>query len=120
MTRIKVSEDMVGITTDPRMIAKGPFVVEHNGNMGLGGFLYDAEDYMTVWDGNRTREIDDTYEISYENEHIILESDMYESIVILRPLKLEDAQWMFSTEEERPDNLDELLYLARDDIARAY
>ena len=120
MAKIKVHESMVGVGLEPGMIAKGPFVVEHNDNMGVGGFLRDAGDYMTVWDGNRTREIDDSYEISYENDHIILESDKYESLLVFRPLELTDAEWMFPDVNERPNKLEELIYLARDDIAGAY
>lgn len=96
-------------------IAVGPFAVEHNGEMRLGARLARNGDILQLWVGDRALDFDDTYEVDVEGDEVTFFSPVYESMLVLRPLRLEDAEWAMSFDSDYDADSVETL---RDDVLR--
>lgn len=77
----------------PHVLALGPFVVDHSGQLAVGGFLADNADTYTVWNGDRTLSMDETYTVTVDGDEISFVSGRWNSSITVRPLRESDMSW---------------------------
>lgn len=69
-----------------------PFFLAHNGVYTYGGLVQETDAGFTVWNGERTLEVDQTYEVSTVGSRLVFTSRDLRSTLSFRPLKLSDKK----------------------------
>lgn len=107
MEKLTVPEALRGLPSETED-ALGPFVLEHNGAVGVAAYLEWNGDHYAIWNGSRTLVVGDTYAARVDDDQIEFTSTHYWSRLVLRPLTLEDAAWALPGEPP-PATLEHLL-----------
>lgn len=80
---------MIDLNVIDRLPA-APFKVRHNDLDEIGGLVELTPTGFTYWNGQRTIEIDDQYEVEEGIDSSLFTSKAYDSVIEITPLRLED------------------------------
>lgn len=100
---------MIGLDVLDRL-PDAPFKVRHNDAETIGGFVNETLNGFTYWNGERTIEIDDTYEVTERPEGTTFYSSTYDSTIHISKLEFEDAHLLANGQDAT--GLPELVVLA--------
>lgn len=95
--RFRVPEGLTGGQSHPEILAVGPFVMTIDGRPLTGMHLFWNGTEYVMSTGSRAIVIDDTYTYNtvVQGDTVTFTSARYDSVIVLRPLLLSDAEWIF-------------------------
>lgn len=116
--KIDVPEALRATGTIDEIVALGPFAMEHNGEMTLGGRLTEvAPGLYTVDDMSNAFEFGDGYVAETSGDTLTFRNDQAESVFVMRPLELTDVEWAFPEGTDAPADLETLDEMASEMFA---